>query len=248
MSESPIEKKPAKRGKKKEVALPSDTEFRDQIAMLYSSMRELQTQLSALQADPYIAALPDLRDVKAQETKRIFVSTARMCERNGVDTANLYSFIARVVRDFGFCAVDAGLKTAEEFCKEGRPDGMIYAGAKKYHDEYGRHDAAFLDATLFLRSGQEYKAPKKTASDENFVEKLARRYTDRAVKSLTRYEFYQLVRNFCISKPELFKPELVLNFFKERVATDPDISRRILGPDDVPHIEFELLKGETNGN
>jgi hypothetical protein len=238
------EKTKRKTKSKVEVKLPNDQDFREQIFNLSLTMKELQAKISDLLLDPVAASIPELKGIRAQETKRMFVVLAKICNRNNVPTINLYPFLIRAIKEFGFCGTNEGLKNAEEFCKDGRPEGMVHVGAKKWFEEYGNHDAAYLDALLCERGGLVFDTKAISRSHgESFASKLVKPFTDRATKSLTRLEYLHIVRNHCLENSAIYKPALVIQFFNEKLQNLTDLNKRILGREDVPNIDFDYLKG-----
>lgn len=238
-----VKKRKPRTAKSKEIVLPSDQDFRELIFGLTESVKSLSQKIDDSLADPIIASTQSLKDVRVQETKRLFVLSAKICNRNNMPTQNLYPFIVKSIKDFGLCAVDAGVQQADNLCKAGAPQGMIYDAAKKWRDEYGRHDEAYLDALLCERKDFiSTSKPLVIRSDENFIKRLIGPYTDRSTKSVSRLEYLNIVKNYCLEDSKTYKPNLVIPYFKKIISNILDPHRSINTREDVPSIDLESLK------
>ena len=221
------------------MATPKKSKPKEKLpADLLAELGELVPALRRIVEDPSSAALARSRDLRSEVVKSFYLTAAAICERNGDTTASLFPFVQRLVSDFGLAATDEALRTATQLCDKGSPRAFIFSQARAYFEKMGNSDAAFLSAYASLKKLRSNGLMPDSSGSEEFVAELVKPYTDRRIRALNRLEYYEIVKNHCRENPGIYDSSLVVDYFKELMASDREIRNKIRGKDDVPDIDF----------
>jgi hypothetical protein len=241
--------------KPKETAVKKPTKAQQAAAAgnteaLLEAVGALQKEIAELRGTRGGDEIALSREEKTTQAQKLYLRVSAICKRNRVEGRGLFNFVVRMIGSYGLVATDEGVRVAEDLVHEGDPSGMIAKKAKEFFDLYGNNDAEFLRALAFERQHQLVYAASDDAraAKQAFLASVVAPYTDRKVSALSRLEFYNIVRAFCQEHPETYDYRLIWDYFDRLIAEDAHCHAPIDGPEDVPTIDFDHLRGEPNAH